>query len=251
MKKTIIAAIIGILALFAACTIPQDNKDYDNSTIILERSGTFTLPEYAIQKVTITQEGLLHETYYGNGTLSYSAYTEFTSNEYQQLIQTFQNSNFLELNNQYNSSIQVADVGLGIITLITHNATKEVTINPYIQEGNPNEITNIMEKLNNIINSAESPYNLPVLLTYQGIQCIEDPWETWYSEGNINFIQEPTEEELIQAYYSSKNVSINTIDTLSNEMVCEACEICPKQNYFEITIDKEHKDIFLQDGWAE
>ncbi len=40
-------------------------------------------------------------------------------------------------------------------------------------------------------------------LEYKNILCNETPWAKWYGEGNIQFFKEPTESELIVAYYSN------------------------------------------------
>jgi hypothetical protein len=40
-------------------------------------------------------------------------------------------------------------------------------------------------------------------LQYKDILCNETPWAKWYGEGNIQFFKEPTESELIVAYYSN------------------------------------------------
>lgn len=257
MKKiTIILTAITALLLISlsACTqtnTPTNENSLENATITLERTGMFTMPEYVIQRITIDNKGLTYETFSYENESTNSVYTQFKSDEYQQLITILENNNFFNLEDEYNSSVQVADIGQGIITVTTPNNEKSILINPYIQDSNPAQITNIMTKLDELINNANSPFEQVISLTYQGLQCEDEPWDVWYSEGNIKFIKAPTEQELIIAYYSSKNIEIKNIEEFSAGIVCQACSVCPDSNYYVATINQDNKDILIADGWTE
>lgn len=43
-----------------------------------------------------------------------------------------------------------------------------------------------------------------ITLEYRNILCNDTPWMKWYGEGNIRFFKEPTESELIIAYYGNE-----------------------------------------------
>ncbi|MEK6916705.1 MAG: hypothetical protein AABW92_03085 [Nanoarchaeota archaeon] len=67
---------------------------------------------------------------------------------------------------------------------------------------------------------------------FNSMQCVIDPWQKWYEEGNIKFIKAPSDEELITAYYSSIELTLSDVEIIQREgMTCQACEICPKGYY--------------------
>lgn len=46
--------------------------------------------------------------------------------------------------------------------------------------------------------------------------CSQPPWQLWYTEGNINFLIEPTEEELVIAYFSTAhNIQVSDFSYLN------------------------------------
>lgn len=248
MKKSFLI-ILGLL-LLSACS-NEIITTQDNSTIItLERSGMFTMPEFAIQKITITNKGLLYQTFHYGGNLTNEAYTEFENNEYDKIQNVISKNEFFNLKDIYKSEINIADIGQGIITVQTNDKEKSITINPYIGNGNPNQISNIINTIDDLIAKANSPFTYNVYLTFQGKQCEENPWDIWYRESGINYIKAPTQEELIKDYYASKEITIKEVTILNNGAVCEACNICPQHNYFEIEIDN-HTDInkLEEDNW--
>jgi hypothetical protein len=50
------------------------------------------------------------------------------------------------------------------------------------------------------------------------MNCTQAPWQLWYAEGNINFIKEPTEEELAIAYFSTiHGIEISDLSSASPE----------------------------------
>lgn len=139
MKKILLILILLIEVLFVGCRTNQDNSDNSiiNTTIILKRSGAFTMPNFAIEKVTITHKGLLHELFFYNQTLTNATYTKFE-------------------NDEYNSKIQVSNVGQATIRIITLTKDKSILIEPYITNGYSRKIVNIINALNEQINRANS-----------------------------------------------------------------------------------------------
>lgn len=262
MEKTSIplfsAFIIFVIFAFAGCASQVDEKNnetkadiYENSQVILERSEMFTMEEYAIQKITIDEKGLLYETFYPNLTLSHSTYTKFENNEYKKLVEVMKKNNFEHLDKNYNSDVMVADVGKGVITVKNNVISKTVEINPYIKDGYPSSISNIMSKIDEITSNAKSPFKFTVNLKYQGVQCEKEVWQKWYEEGNIRYVKAPTEKELITDYYASKEIQMISLEEKSNEMVCEACSTCSKDKYYIIEVNNYDRDYLLENGWKE
>lgn len=77
-------------------------------------------------------------------------------------------------------------------------------------------------------------------LEYKNILCNDTPWEKWYKEGNIQFFKEPTESELIIAYYSSEygiEVTDITIDTNA-----EQCS-------YTLKVTSDYVQTMIDMGW--
>jgi hypothetical protein len=87
-------------------------------------------------------------------------------------------------------------------------------------------------------------------LTFQPMQCVETPWEEWYSDEGAQFVAEPTDEELIISYYSTTHDSeIIGIDTVFPDVaVCTACEVCPRGYHYDIQV-ADDIGPFIEDGW--
>lgn len=95
-------------------------------------------------------------------------------------------------------------------------------------------------------NTSDSEF---LTLVFQPMQCTLTPWDAWYEEGNIQFIKAPTSEELIAAFYGSKNVSFESvIQIMSEDPVCEACDVCPTSESY--VLEAMNTDEFLADGWV-
>lgn len=260
-KTRLVICVLFILTSFAlaGCSSIVEVKSnetksdlYENSKVVLERSGMFTMQEYAIQKITIDEKGLLYETFYPNLTLSYSVYTKFERDEYEALVEVMRKNDFEHLEDNYISEVMVADVGSGVILLKNDFKTKSVNIDPYIKDGYPSNILAIMEKIDEIVSNAKSPFKFSVNLKYQPMQCQKEVWTKWYEDGNINYIMAPTEKQLITDYYVSKEIEIISINEKSNEkMVCEACDVCPKDKYYVIEVNNYDKDYLIENGWEE
>lgn len=50
------------------------------------------------------------------------------------------------------------------------------------------------------------------------MQCDQTPWQLWYADGDVNFIREPTEKELVIAYFSTiYEIEISDFDSVTLE----------------------------------
>lgn len=250
MKKTFIIIIGVFLILFAACTTqPQEQESIDK--VVLERYGMFTMPEFGQQIITITSEGMLYETFYYNGNKTGETFTEFTGNEFEELTNSIESNNFFELEDKYVSEVQVADVGDGKITVTKGLNSKTVEVAPFISEGNPSEIRKIIEALYEAINKGELPtLEETQTLTFQGMQCESEPWEEWYKENGHEYIQEPTQSQLIIDYYGSQGINIVDLREFQHENVCQACSVCPDITYYEVDVSQDNVEVLNSDGWV-
>ncbi len=98
----------------------------------------------------------------------------------------------------------------------------------------------------------EQPEVVLVELTFQPMQCVDTPWDVWYASGETQFVTQPSDEELIQAYYSSKNVEVKGIIRIdTNEVQCDACEICATSHFFTTKTTEESLQTLLDDGWTQ
>jgi hypothetical protein len=87
------------------------------------------------------------------------------------------------------------------------------------------------------------------------MQCDETPWGKWYSEGNIQFIKQPSEGELIIAYYSNFHhitlSNYSSVISLSGTAFCEACSVCPLPHYFKVAVSPSSLSKMLNLGWTK
>lgn len=91
-----------------------------------------------------------------------------------------------------------------------------------------------------------------VSLVLQPKQCSTEPWQTWYKEGNIKFIQAPTDEQLIKAYYAQQYgitiLSAHRSDT--GGATCQACNVCSKGYVFTIEVNTGDVEKLASLGWV-
>ncbi len=107
----------------------------------------------------------------------------------------------------------------------------------------------ILDKLDAFIDRIQT--NGTVWLTYSPIQCDGNPWEKWYAEGNIQFVKEPTEKQLVISYYSQVySISINGYNQVQGDdgAVCMACS-CPRGDTLWAFVSLSDADKMKQLGW--
>ena len=96
-----------------------------------------------------------------------------------------------------------------------------------------------------------------VTLSFQPMQCEDQPWDEWYQEGNVNYVTEPTDEQLIQDYYANAHgIPVQQVEKIqSDQIVCQACNTCPTGYSYELTVQEGfvggglEEDVFSQHGW--
>lgn len=255
MKKIILLIIIALFLSSCSSNVEEVNDvDY---TIILERSGMFTLPEFARQIYTINESKIKLEVYSYNGSKTGESSYNFSKDEFENIINFVNLDSFWNLRELHESEVPIADVGYGIVTVKTQNAQKTIKIDPYISTGNSEEISKLIEIIYNLTSKVEFPIvqieeepNPEIVLIYQPVQCREDVWDKWYSSGEINYIRAPSESELIQDYYANLEYQIEVEEFISDLATCEACFVCASGNYFEGKLIEGDPDDFIADGWT-
>lgn len=95
--------------------------------------------------------------------------------------------------------------------------------------------------------------NALITMKFQPMQCEETPWGKWYAEGGIQFIKEPTDSELIIAYYSNVyKIELTEVKRVeSGNAVCEACFVCPTSYYFTAKVKNSHSAKMIESKWAK
>lgn len=88
-------------------------------------------------------------------------------------------------------------------------------------------------------------------IEYTPMQCQIEPWDSWYAQSDIRFVQEPTSEQLIVLYYSEVyGIELEEVHMLTiNDVTCEACDVCPKGFKFIATVEEESYDKMLELDW--
>jgi len=89
-------------------------------------------------------------------------------------------------------------------------------------------------------------------LTFQPMQCEQNPWDVWYADGNVQFVDAPTQAQLIMTYYAEEHdiniLSARLVET--DRMVCEACGVCPTQHYYEVNAVADDVVVLQSLGWT-
>lgn len=252
--KIVLALLVTLFIV--GCSVQEEVAQSDSfgDSIVLERSGMYTMPEFGIQIYTLTDSNLNVKVYHYNGSLTkevnYSLHPGITYKYFEE----FERINFTELDDNYRSTVPIADVGQGVVTYNNHS----VLITPYISRGNPSEIADIIESLNSLFqevnmsnlyqrdNSLDEDIELVVdeviTYTYTGVQCVEEPW-------NIDSPTREAEWMKLQNYYQEQGVEIEMVERIDSDMMqCQACEVCSKGYSFEVQVVGVQK-ILEQDGW--
>jgi hypothetical protein len=88
-------------------------------------------------------------------------------------------------------------------------------------------------------------------LYYQPMQCESAPWQDWYADNKAQFAQEPSDTDLIQAYYGERDVELETVSAYQHEgAVCQACNTCPTGSYYVADVS-DGVDTMTAEGWTE
>jgi hypothetical protein len=103
---------------------------------------------------------------------------------------------------------------------------------------------------NPLLNNVNDPSAL-IYLEYLPKQCQTTLWQQYYASGEIKYIKEPTEQELATAYYANKQgIEIKSFEKISNnDIVCTACDVCPANYHYEVTVDSTYLEKMKGLGW--
>ena len=263
VKMFIIGLLTMTIILSGCSSNTTSNEEEKDSTIVLERYGMYTMPEFQFQRVTITQNQIVFETFGPEMNRTGMANNSLSPQNYKELEAYFQG--FSQLDASYSSEIPVADIGAGNITYSNENGSYSVLVNPWVSRGNPDKVGDIVNALNEFIASnvqfpssdVEDSGNLDdnesradlLSVEYRGMACVEEPWEVWYSEGNINYVQAPTQTQLIIDYYANSGVEMINLEELSSGPTCKACRVCADSTYFKADVTPSTFEIIQEDGW--
>jgi len=98
----------------------------------------------------------------------------------------------------------------------------------------------------------EPPPDSHVWANYNPVQCNGNPWEEWYAFGAINYVTEPTQEQLITDYYSIEH-GVQILEVViypppPGTVVCEACN-CPRGETVQAKIFRKDMEKMESLGW--
>ncbi len=81
------------------------------------------------------------------------------------------------------------------------------------------------------------------------MQCDTAPWDAAYQAGNITFVKQPTDDELITGYYSTLGIAVHDVRRVNETgvMQCQACHVCAKGYYFTASV--VNADLPKMPGW--
>ena len=83
------------------------------------------------------------------------------------------------------------------------------------------------------------------------VQCSNNAWDAWYREGNIRFVKEPAQKELVEAWLGTElgvNV-LNYSEARFAEVVCESCS-CPTGVRVKVQVPEADAGKLLARGWS-
>ena len=130
-----------------------------------------------------------------------------------------------------------------------------------VTDGKYNEITgNMIEQESDDGNGTEMPslppQEFPVHLEaviYQPMQCQQAPWQKWHADGNIQSIKEPTDEELLIAYYSqAQNINVSGYSKFQKQGIasCSACDVCSTAYFIQVSVSSSDAARMENLGWS-
>lgn len=89
-------------------------------------------------------------------------------------------------------------------------------------------------------------------IEFRPLQCVKTPWRKWYEDGNIQFIKEPSEEELVTMFYSQNyNLEVTSFKMISSSGAVAA--MCGNNESYYFTVEVQNKDIkkMVELGWIK
>ncbi len=220
MKKKLLIGFIAILAL-AACTAPQgpgqdEPKDNDKNVEKMAKNWIKQAPTYAYDGFNLTLEDhQVLESYPEQHVLTYK---------------------FKSRHGGYGNRS-----GQMVTQVITPHTIKIKIVNGTVKSAVIDEEWDELRQEPLVKESTQ--------LSYQPMQCEKAPWEEWYEEGNAQFAKEPTDEELIKAYYGDKGVDMKNVEKVkARDAACQACYTCPTIHRYDAEVSSGVQTM-KDDGW--
>jgi hypothetical protein len=265
-NKPLITLLLILTIILSGCNINIKNENTDNKDTAVDSTvkiltplikyrtyGGFVPQEMAQQELLIEPDKMIYRTLDYQGVITKQIEKEITKEEYETVLSKFTEFEFTNMRNRYESNIPIADVGSVDITY----ANKVVTLNPDVPSEYPENVQKLREFLANYLfemsNDKETVDETDFLtITFQPMQCEKMPWVTWYESGEINYLVEPSQENLITDYYAQKfELNLEIVEQLIFDGgTCEACGVCPTQFYFEAQISNSDLDKAIDAGWT-
>lgn len=227
MKKSIMLILLVLAVTIAACAQdnlqPVNNRTGGDAEVKIAEDFIMNSPTYAYDGQDLELiNNVVQETYPEKHVLTF----KFTSTH----------AGYGDRSDQI------------IAQVITPHTARIVIVNGEVVNAVLDERWDMLEQ---IMLSQTGPDSVYVM--YAPVQCVDAPWESWYSDGNINYIAEPTDVQLIGDYYANEhNIQVSNIDRVErSEAVCMACESCSRTYYFMAQVSAQDVDIMQEMGWEE
>ena len=155
MKKVLYAIMLVFSVFFiTACQTQQITGppvvQEEDPVITFERYGAFSPQDMARQVMIIDSQKITYTTYSYEDEVTGSFEKPIAQAQYDDLVSTFRNNGFLQFEDTYAPDLLITDVGVGKITYKTSNITKSVVIEPYVNEGLPQSVINILNAIEQI-----------------------------------------------------------------------------------------------------
>ncbi|MGV8150443.1 MAG: hypothetical protein ACP5NV_01820 [Candidatus Woesearchaeota archaeon] len=89
-------------------------------------------------------------------------------------------------------------------------------------------------------------------IKFTPMQCVDTPWRKWYKDGNIQFVKEPSEEELVILYYGQVyDIILSDFKLVhTNNLVVALCGE-NESYYLTAKVDNQYKKRMIQLGWTD
>lgn len=235
MNKTILV-LLAVLLVLAACT---SNKAQETQAVQQAEQWVQNAPTYAYDGQNLE----LIDYYVQESDPERHVVTfEFSSRQ----------AGYGDRSNQAAAQVITDHV---IIVTIVEQEIQSAVIDGRWDELNQREIDG-SRPVNNpeepVNSSADQETNSPGVqtLSFQPMQCEEYAWDEWYAAGEIQYVDEPTTQQLITDYYAQEHaieLDVERVDT--DQIVCQACSVCQTSHYFRTTMTPVDADVLEADGW--
>lgn len=157
MRRIVLIPVLLLMVLGSGCIYPDNGNEAetisDDAVIVHLTYGAFTLPEMAIQELVVNETAVNFSIYDYDYRLTERYVKPLNESMRSELLETFRNNGFLELNDTYvpqEGQPIVADVGVVEITLLQDNFSKTVTVNPYYDAYMPGDLQEIDQELRDL-----------------------------------------------------------------------------------------------------